>query len=89
MLKVSYDVNLRNARSSKRCRISAHGCSCGKSVVRMYSMSDRSASRRAESSGRMSLRAVTSGAVAARVLSSEGGDGYFTNGLGGGAGGRR
>ena len=52
-------------------------------------MSARSASKRAESSGRMSLWVATCGAGGARVLSSEGGDGYFMNGLGGGAGGRR
>jgi len=37
----------------------------------------------------MSLREVTGRAGDTRVLSSEGGDGYLTNGLGGGVGGRR
>ena len=88
-LKASHDMNQRNTKSSKRCRISADGCSCGKSAVRRYSMRARSASKRAESSGRMSLWAATGGACGARVWSLEGDDGYFTNGLGGGAGGRR
>lgn len=46
-------------------------------------MSARSASERTQSSGRMSLWAAAGGA---RVPSSEGGSGYLTSGLGGGAG---
>jgi len=37
----------------------------------------------------MSLRAGTGRAGGARVLSSVEGDGYFTNGFGGGVGGQR
>ena len=82
-------ANLGDANKSERRRISTHGGSCGRSAARMYSTSARSASRRAEKSGRMSLRAGTDRAGGTRVLSSVGGDGYLTNGFGGGAGGRR
>jgi hypothetical protein len=82
-------ANLRDARNSVRRRISTHGGPCGRSAARTYSTSARLASTRAENSGRMSLRVGTGRAGGARVLSSVGGDGYFTNGLGGGVGGRR
>lgn len=88
IMKAPY-ANLRDARDSERRRISTHGGSCGRAAARMYSTRARSASRRAGNSGRMSLRAGTGRAGGTRVPSSAGGDGYLTNGFGGGAGGRR